>query len=50
MRPDRIEMYVTDLDSVRDFFVKYFDALPGGLYHNPRSGFRSYSRTVRGYR
>ena len=42
MRIDHIAMYAADLAGVRDFFVRYFDAVPGALYRNTRTGFCSY--------
>lgn len=48
-RPDvKIEhmaMYVKDLEGARDFFVKYFGAVPNDGYHNKRTDFRSYFLT-----
>lgn len=35
-------MYVNDLDTVRDFFVTFFDGVPNNGYHNEKSGFKSY--------
>lgn len=35
-------MYVIDLEGMKDFFVRYFNAVPGGLYHNRRTDFKSY--------
>jgi lactoylglutathione lyase len=34
--------YVDDLPQARDFFVRYFDAVPSALYENPKTGFSSY--------
>ena len=42
MRIDHIALYCHDLDGMRDFFVKYFEAKPNGLYHNPRTGLKTY--------
>ncbi len=42
MNIEHIAMYVNDLEAARDFFVKYFDAAAGALYHNPKTKFRSY--------
>ena len=42
MRIDHAAVYVTDLDKARDFFIRYFDASCGSLYHNPKTGFSSY--------
>ena len=42
MNIEHIAMYVTDLEKTKDFFVKYFDAKSGELYHNKKTEFRSY--------
>lgn len=42
MKIEHIAMYVNDLGSARDFFIKYFDAKANGGYHNEKTGFRSY--------
>ena len=42
MRIEHIAMYVSDLEEARDFFVRYFDAVPNEGYHNRTTGFRSY--------
>ena len=42
MRIEHIAMYVNELDVVRDFFVKYFNAKSNEGYHNKTTGFRSY--------
>ena len=39
---EHIAMYVTDLESTRDFFMKYFGATSNEGYHNTKTGFRSY--------
>ena len=41
MRIEHAAMYVDDLDAARDFFVKYFHAVPGAPYHNRKTDFRS---------
>ena len=35
-------MYVNNLEAARDFFVKYLGGRSNDVYHNPRTGFRSY--------
>lgn len=35
-------MYVIDLESVKDFFVRYFNASANNMYHNKRTDFKSY--------
>lgn len=42
MNIEHIALYVNDLYAARDFFVKYFDAVPNDEYHNPRTDFRSF--------
>lgn len=42
MKIEHIAMYVNDLEGARDFFIRYFNAVSGEGYLNPRTGFRSY--------
>ena len=42
MKIEHIAMYVNDLEAARDFFVRYFGAVPNGGYHNPKTGLRTY--------
>ena len=42
MRIEHIAMYVNDLDTARDFFVRYFNAKSNEGYHNKTTDFRSY--------
>lgn len=42
MRIDHAAMYVIDLEGAKEFFVNYFGAKPNELYHNRKTGFRSY--------
>lgn len=39
---EHIAMYVNDLGSARDFFVKYLGGTSNSGYYNPKTGFRSY--------
>lgn len=45
MRIDHIGMYVFDLEKTRNFFMKYFSAESGDLYHNKNTNFKSYFLT-----
>lgn len=45
MRIEHIAMYVNDLETARDFFVRYFNAISNDGYHNQKTGFRSYFLT-----
>ena len=42
MKIDHLAVYVHDLDGARDFFVRYFEAKSNEMYHNTKTGFRSY--------
>lgn len=42
MKIEHIAMYVNDLESAKDFFIKYFDATANNEYHNLKTNFRSY--------
>lgn len=45
MKIEHIALYVNDLEAAKDFFVRYFDAVPNAGYNNPRTDFRSYFLT-----
>ncbi len=42
MRLEHVAMYVTDLESAKNFFIKYLGATPNEGYHNTSTGLRSY--------
>jgi lactoylglutathione lyase len=42
MHIEHIAMYVNDLETTKNFFVKYFNATSNEGYHNKTTGFRSY--------
>ncbi|MBR4540920.1 MAG: glyoxalase, partial [Lachnospiraceae bacterium] len=42
MKIEHIAMYVNDLMSARDFFVKYLGGVSNDGYHNESTGFRSF--------
>lgn len=39
---DYIALYVRDLNAAKEFFIEFLDALPSELYHNQKTGFKSY--------
>lgn len=45
MKIEHIAMYVNDLEGAKKFFERYLDAVSNTLYHNERTGFRSYFLT-----
>ena len=42
MKIVHIAIWTNDLEKLRDFYVKYFSARSGDLYHNQKKNFRSY--------
>ena len=42
MRIDHIALFCRDLEVMRQFFLDYFEAASNELYHNPRTGLRTY--------
>ena len=42
MKIEHIAMYVNELESARDFFVKYLGGMSNDGYHNKTTGFRSF--------
>ena len=42
MRIEHIAMYVNDLETATDFFIRYFNAKSNEGYHNKTTDFRSY--------
>ena len=48
MRIDHVALCVRDLEAMRAFYTEYFGATSGELYHNPRTGLRTYFLTFDG--
>lgn len=42
MRIEHVAMYVNDLEAARAFFMEYLGAVSNEMYHNKKTGFRSY--------
>lgn len=42
MRIEHVALYAENLEEMKAFFERYFEARSSGLYHNPRTGFQSY--------
>jgi lactoylglutathione lyase len=42
MRIEHVALWTSDLQRARDFYTTHLGAQAGALYHNPRTGFRSY--------
>ncbi len=48
MKIDHTALYCKDLEGMKHFFETYFLAESGSLYHNPRTGLRTYILTFPG--
>ncbi|KAF3302315.1 glyoxalase [Carnobacterium sp. PL24RED07] len=42
MKIEHLALWVTDLELVKAFYEKYFEAKAGDRYHNPKTRFSSY--------
>lgn len=42
MKIEHIAMYVNDLEAAKEFFIKYFGAVSNEMYHNPKTGLKTY--------
>ncbi|MCF0106039.1 MAG: VOC family protein [Holdemanella sp.] len=42
MKIEHVALYVNDIEAGREFFMKYFNAKSNEIYHNKKTGFRSY--------
>ena len=45
MRIEHVALYVNDLEKAKEFFVRYFQAVPNEGYYNRTTDFRSYFLT-----
>lgn len=48
MKLEHVAMYVQDLEQSKQFFMKYFNAVPNEKYHNPRTNLMTYFLTFEG--
>ena len=42
MRIDHVALYCLDLEGMKEFFVRYFNGVPNNMYHNPKTGLKTY--------
>jgi lactoylglutathione lyase len=48
MKIEHIAFWVSDLEAMKEFYIKYFKATAGHKYHNPKKSFTSYFLTFEG--
>ena len=39
---NHVAIWTSDLENIKDFYVKYFNGVANAIYSNPKTGFRSY--------
>ena len=42
MKINHVALYCLDLEGMKEFFIRYFNGVPNDMYHNPRTGLRTY--------
>ena len=42
IRIEHVALFCKDLEMMRQFFLQYFDTTSNELYHNPRTGLKTY--------
>lgn len=42
MKIEHVAIWVKDLEGIRTFYERYFEAIAGERYHNPKKNFTSY--------
>ena len=45
MKIEHVAVYVRDLEKAKTFYETYFDAVSNELYHNPKTGLKTYFLT-----
>ena len=48
MNLDHIALYVDDLETIKDFYVRHFGARANNKYHNSRTGLQTYFLSFEG--
>ncbi len=39
---NHIALYCLDLEAMKDFFIRYFNAVSNDMYYNPKTGLKTY--------
>lgn len=48
MKIDHVALYCVDLEGMRDFFIRYFNGVSNEMYHNPKTGLKTYILSFEG--
>ncbi len=42
MKINHVALYCLDLERMKDFFIRYFNGVSNEMYHNPKTGLKTY--------
>ncbi len=42
MKINHVALYCLDLEGMREFFIRYFNGVSNDMYHNPKTGLKTY--------
>lgn len=42
MKINHVAIYCLDLEGMKEFFIRYFEGLSNEMYHNPKTGLKTY--------
>ena len=42
MKINHVALYCLDLEAMKEFFIRYFNGLSNEMYHNPKTGLKTY--------
>lgn len=42
MKIDHVALYCLDPERMKEFFIRYFNGMSNEMYHNPRTGLKTY--------
>jgi lactoylglutathione lyase len=48
MKIDHVALYCLDLEGMKEFFIRYFNGVPNDIYHNPKTGLKTYILSFEG--
>ena len=48
MKIDHVALYCLDLEGMKEFFIRYFNGVSNEMYHNPKTGLKTYILSFEG--